>query len=163
MPIPWPCSACGAPGVKNLARRGYCIRHLTAFVNKLPLRTFDGIGVGVPISPADPVGDHPLRCNLCGAGWWGRPMARCHWCTSAVETMLEDQRRRLLHPDWAEDQGDRYDELSPADRLVWDRTRSISRGSGSVEAWTKRLLEAVDAGIVTRDEADAALRRVLRE
>jgi hypothetical protein len=159
MPAPWPCSACGAPGVKNLGRRGYCIRHLCAFVAKLPLKTFGGVGVGVP-TPSDA---ELLACNLCSATWYGPALEHCPWCERAVETMLDDHRKRLLHPDWAESQGDRYDELSPVDKAVWDRTRGISRGAGSVEAWTKRLLEAVDADIITVDEARQALERARRE
>jgi hypothetical protein len=108
----------------------------------------------------DAVCAHLSTCGWCGATWDLDEGYTCRWCVEALEAMQADQRRRLLWPDWASDPGDRYDELTAVDRAVWDRTRGITRGEGSVAAWTTRLMTAADAGIVTRDEATAALDRI---
>jgi hypothetical protein len=70
--------------------------------------------------------------------------------------MREDQRRRLLYPDWADQPGERYDELSAVDRAVWDRTRGITRGEAATQAWHRRLAEHVALGTITSAEAIAA-------
>jgi hypothetical protein len=102
------------------------------------------------------------RACACGAGWIGLADDPCWWCAQAERRQLEDQRRRLLWPDWMADQGARYDDLSPVDKAVWDRTRGITRGEDSVKAWTGRLLDSVAAGIITDAEARAALDRAER-
>jgi hypothetical protein len=110
----------------------------------------------------DVVCTHLTTCQWCGATWEFDEGYECRWCAEALERMRDDQRQRLLWPDWAADPGDRYDELSAVDKAVWDRTRGIIRGEGSVAVWTQRLMAAADAGIVTRSDATAALDRIER-
>jgi hypothetical protein len=114
------------------------------------------------MSAHDAVVAHLSTCQWCGATWDLDEGYGCRWCAEALERMREDQRRRLLWPDWAESPSERYDELSAVDRAVWDRTRGIHRGEGSVDAHCKHLLDAEAAGIVTTDEARAALDRWAR-
>jgi hypothetical protein len=120
--------------------------------------------VGVVVIDGRPRPDfgpgHVERACQCGATWIGGADDPCWWCAQAERRQLDDQRRRLLWPEWMASQGPRYDELAPVDRAVWDRTRGILRGADSVKAWTHRLIDAVDAGIVTEAEARAALNRV---
>lgn len=158
MTDPWPCR-CGAAGVRNLGTRGMCAVCLSDFYRRLPVEAFRGLGVGVAVSGVGELGDNDLVCVLCAASWCGRVGDRCPWCRQAVARQFADERQRLLWPVWAESGGATYDSLSPIDRQVWDATRGITRGSDSLAAWARRLRDAVHAGVVTVDEARAALRR----
>jgi hypothetical protein len=101
-----------------------------------------------------------LVCDECPAGWIGLPGEGCGWCADAIERQRDDQRRMLLSPDWLSvDHGPRYDQLSPVDRAVWDRTRGQVRGHDSRTAWAERLARAVVSGLVTEHEARAAYDR----
>jgi len=102
------------------------------------------------------------ECVDCGAGWVGLPDDPCAWCADRLALDLADQRHRLLWPDWMLEQEPRYDQLDELDQAVWDRTRGIRRGAASIEAWARRLAEAVAAGIVTAAEARAAAGRADR-
>ena len=95
----------------------------------------------------------------CGAGWVGLPDDECGWCYEAHLRQLEEQRRRLLWPEWMIKPGPRYDELSEVDQAVWDRTRGQTRDAGSIEAWAERLARAVRSGLITAAEAETALTR----
>jgi hypothetical protein len=126
-------------------------------------------------------------CRDCAASWCGFPCDPCPWCFAAAERQLAEQRRLLLFPPFRYDQhGPRYDELDDVDKRIWDRTRGkvskgthaptvrfapveASSGNGphedrfgtdSVREWARRLGRAVEAGLVTDVEADAALARV---
>ena len=46
------------------------------------------------------------------------------------------------------------------DKAVWDRTRGQTRGTDSVETWVRRLGRAVQAGLITRAEAERAVDRL---
>lgn len=95
----------------------------------------------------------------CGGSWVGPVDEACWWCARSSALQLEHYRRDLLWPDWMIPQGPAYDSLTDVDRAVWDQTRGIVRGADSVKAWTRRLLEAVDADVITATEARAALSR----
>jgi hypothetical protein len=73
------------------------------------------------------------------------------------------ERRELLDPPHLRsDAGNpRYDALSDVQKAVWDRTRGQTRGTDSVAWWVARLERAVDVGLITRDEAEQAMRKVL--
>lgn len=58
-----------------------------------------------------------------------------------------------------QDQGPKYWELSDVDRLVWDTTRGIKRGTNVEADWGRELHEAVDLGIITPGEYMGALRK----
>lgn len=103
-------------------------------------------------------------CATCGAGWVGHVDDGddwCPWCERAVERQVEAERRVLLDPPWLRsDAGNiRYDELSDANKAVWDRTRGQIRGADSVKAWTERLARAVQAELITETEARRAVAR----
>ena len=61
-----------------------------------------------------------------------------------------------------QDQGPKYWELSEVDKLVWDTTRGIKRGSDVETAWGVALHEAVDLGIITPAEYMGVLRKWTR-
>lgn len=98
-------------------------------------------------------------CTACGATW-DDDATTCRWCEAANRRLVDDERRAILWPAWAEGHGPRYDELDELDRQVWDQTRGVPAGTGQVKFWAGRLRRALDAGIVTMHEADAALRRI---
>lgn len=157
-----PCADCGAPSTGTLGRHRYCA---DCREDRRDVHRGRVGGVGQPIGPR--TGDlpprwFPLACTTCGASWTGLPGESCRWCRQTREHQLTDQRHDLLWPSWIIDQGPRYEALSPIDKRVWDRTRNIVRGDDSVKAWTRRLLEAVNTGIVTRVEARDALDRAAR-
>jgi hypothetical protein len=121
---------------------------------------------GVPRPDHGP-GWRERRCADCGAGWVGHVDDGddwCPWCERAEARQIEHERRMLLDPPWLRSsEGDpRYDRLSEVDKAVWDRTRGQSRGTDSLAAWETRLRRAVESGLVTKDEARTAWRRVTK-
>lgn len=115
---------------------------------------------GVP-TPELGAGVVKRLCVDCGASWCGMPDDGCDWCARASDRQRADQRRLLLFPAWLHsDVGSpRYDELSEIDRAVWDRTRGQARDTGSLAAWGEQLGRAVKAGLISDDEAQAAIER----
>lgn len=101
-------------------------------------------------------------CPNCQASWHGYDGDPCDWCAAALQRQLEDQRQRLLYPDWMTTQGLAYDQLSDVDKTVWDRTRGTVNGETSIAAWANRIIDAVQAGVITEPEADAATSRAER-
>lgn len=162
-PIPWDCSECGAPGFQNVYSRGYCVSHLAELYRAFSPEVWDLAGVGLPEGRRPDHGEEcfDLRCVACGATWVGAAFDPCGWCERERERLVADQRRQLLDPPWlASDAGDpRYDELSALDQAVWDRTRGQRRDADSLEIWVGRLARAVEAGVITEDEARRAVDR----
>lgn len=111
-------------------------------------------------------GWHERVCAVCSASWVGheRDGDWCAWCEASDARQRALERRLLLDPPWLRTSaGDpRYDALSDLDRAVWDRTRGQSRGTDSVVAWAARLRRAVEAELITRNEAERAMRRIMR-
>ena len=103
---------------------------------------------------------YDVVCDACGATWCGEPAMACPWCVAAAGRQRADQRRLLLFPPSQRDDGPRYDELPDVDKRVWDATRGRVRGDGSARAWCEQLGRAVASGLITADEARAAVRRV---
>jgi hypothetical protein len=104
------------------------------------------------------------RCATCGATWAGLYFDDpewCWWCEQRDERQLADQRRMLLWPQM-DDRGPRYEQLDALGKAVWDRTRGQTTGHDSTVGWVRRLRVAVEADVVTEDEARAAMRRVAR-
>ena len=105
-------------------------------------------------------------CATCRAEWEGleRDGDWCPWCQARDADQRAAERRLLLDPPWLRTSAGqaRYDALDDDSRAVWDRTRGQIRGSDSVVVWAARLRRAVDTELITRDEANRALRRVAR-
>jgi hypothetical protein len=160
----WPCFSCGSPGVRNLGTRGYCAGHLSTLYLTFDPTAFGFAGIGVQAGPLRSdygAGWAELRCVACSAEWVGVLFDPCPWCQHSSDLLLEQQRRLLLYPDWLESvrQGPRYDDLDDVGRAIWDATRGQPRGHGSLAAWLVRLARAVDVGLITQPEADAAADR----
>jgi hypothetical protein len=124
----------------------------------------DGLVVESRVVPGTTSTESLLRCPVCAATWIGQPGEDCGWCLAAVERQRAEQRRRLLWPDQLPtgDDGPPHEQLSELDRRVWDTTRGQRRGEGARRAWIERLARAVTAGLITRDEATAAVQRQAR-
>lgn len=138
MTTPWPCSTCGAPGARNLGTQGHCAQHLTTFYRRLPQHVWNGIGIGLPTGPITD-GLAKLDCSLCGAGWTGPVFMQCPWCLRSVADMRTWQAELVLTPP----------DTDPADQ----------RYNTTMEGWIDRIATAVKAGIVTRTQAEQALRK----
>lgn len=87
---------------------------------------------------------YDLVCDVCGAGWCGKDGEACWWCQRTLEELQADQRRELLWPRWLPDRDDR-------------------RYPGSLHTWVRRLARAVQSGLITPAQAEAATRRVKAE
>lgn len=135
----WCCSACGLPGVKNLARHGYCVGHLSALVRRFEPSSFRGVGVGLPMAVHECGARFVLSCVLCGATWVGIPLERCAWCLDALSSMLAQRRRHLL--------------TAP------DVDQADKRYRAAMTAWAAQLREAVDVGLIDRQSATSAWQR----
>jgi hypothetical protein len=133
---PWPCSTCGAPGIRNLGTRGYCGGHLAEVYRRFSPEVWKLRGIGLQDGARRP--DHgpecmELRCVACGATWVGPMLEHCYWCERSHARMLDHQAELVLEPP----------DTDPDDRNHEDRMR----------AWAERLARAVDAGLVTRERA----------
>jgi hypothetical protein len=137
----WPCSECGAPGIRNLGARGYCMAHLTEVWRLIRPEVWltEGGGHGLPelMRPDHGEGFAELTCSCCGASWVGAAFARCPWCVALLERMRESSAAAVMTPP------------DPDDLHYEERMR----------AWAERLARAVDAGVVRRERAVAAWRR----
>ena len=112
-------------------------------------------------------GWHERVCRVCGADWVGHQRDGdewCGWCEDSLIRRAAAERAELLDPSWLRsDAGNpRYEALDDTDRAIWDRTRGQSRGADSLAAWAGRLRRAVDGGLITRHEAERAMRKVAR-
>jgi hypothetical protein len=87
------------------------------------------------------VGDgfYEVRCACCHASWVDAAFARCPWCEATITNLARWRAEDVLRPP----------EVEPEDRLYDARMR----------AWADRLAVAVEAKIVTRDEARRAWQR----
>jgi hypothetical protein len=93
---PWPCSECGAPGIRNVYARGYCTPHLADLYRRLNPAVWLCNGIGLPAGPRPDHGDgyHNLQCVACEATWVGATFERCPWCLKALEQLTQPQRPR---------------------------------------------------------------------
>lgn len=141
MTAPWPCSTCGAPGARNLGTQGYCAQHLTAFYRRLPSHVWDGIGWGLPTGPIADTGSADLECSLCAATWIGPAFMSCPWCLRAVADMRRWQAELVL---------------TPPDTLPHD-----IRYRDAMTTWADRLVNAVKADLITREQAERTWQRAV--
>ena len=139
---PWPCSTCGAPGVKNLGTSGHCSQHLADLYRSFDPAVFkvNGIGLqsGVMRPDFGPTAAE-LECVACDATWTGPIGERCPYCDRHRELLLRYQAELVLTPPEIEPDAGRYD--------------------SAMAAWARQLAHAVTAEIVTEQDARRALER----
>ena len=138
----WPCTRCGGRGVRNLGTEGWCALHLGELLATFDPAVFDLAGVGVIEGPARPdifPGAHDLRCVACGATWVGAPLSPCPWCDRLRASMVRHSAELVMRPP--------------------DVAVGHPRREDALLAWADRLERAVAAELITRDRAEAALRR----
>lgn len=134
---PWPCTTCGADGVRNLGTEGFCALHLARLYVRFDPGAFALRGVGLPGRTADPL---DLTCAACGAGWVGTlPGEPCPWCVSSLGRMQEWAAESALEPP----------DVNPND----------ARYPQAMRGWAERLDVAVAAGLVNRSLAERAILR----
>ena len=139
---PWPCSRCGTPGVRNIAASAFCGTHLTELFDTFDPSIWAANGVGLPRGLERPEygpGNADLTCVACGASWVAVPGDPCPFCGRSRELLAEHQRSLLIRPPDIDAKHQSYDTV--------------------MMAWGERLKRAVDAGVLTRTQAQAAWRR----
>lgn len=131
------CHKCRRPASRTLGTQDWCHEHIEAFLEPLRRKYAPSHfgGEGIPQTAVG--GEHQLlKCDQCGAGWYGPAYEHCSYCIIQREHALRYQREILLTiPDM------------PTDHAMY--------------AWSKRLQVAVDADIITQNEADMIWKRAL--
>ena len=138
---PWPCYRCGSVGVRNVGARGYCGTHLAELLDSFDPIIWQANGIGLARGRMRPdlgpsIAD--LTCTACRAGWAAVPGTPCLFCRDERERLVRFQRQMLL--------------TAPADEPT----------ESAFMAWRHHLRLAVDAGLLTRDEASAAWRKAVK-
>lgn len=146
VPTLWPCSTCGADGVRDIGVRGYCAVHLEQLYATFDRSVFAFRGVGVQHGATrNDFGPHyvDLQCNACEATWVGVVGDACEWCARSYRVMIDHQVELVL---------------APPDVDLDDQRRS-----DMLAGWADRLWVAVEAGLIVRRQAEQVLQReVLR-
>jgi len=143
------CARCTAPAVRTLGSEAFCRLHLEAILGPIRERVigrlelpegFNGRGriVTAEHSEFGP-GNFGLECDQCGATWTGEPDRQCAYCLRSYELMVDHQAAMVLRPPTIQPTSSDY--------------------LAHMQAWSERLLRAVEAGLVDADAADAAWRR----
>jgi hypothetical protein len=83
-----------------------------------------------------------LQCDECDATWVGPIGEPCNWCATALDNMRRWQAEKVLEAPEVDPEDERYD--------------------GVMVAWGKRLRVAVEAGIITEQQARTAYERATR-
>lgn len=138
----WTCTTCGAPSARNIGTRSYCTAHLTDFYRRnITTETWmwRGAGIGLPIGPINNDGEAPLQCVACDATWTGPTFTDCPWCLEAAARQRRQQAELVLKPP--------------------DIDTNDASYQAALLAWIDRLVTAVKADIITRQQAERALRR----
>ena len=152
------CARCPAQAVRTLgmaALCGGCAERILAPIRARVLErdgprvlpaTTKGGGVGRQVGPLrldyGPSGWADLCCDQCGATWTGRIGTACSWCDERIDRQWDDQRKLVL---------------TPPDVDPDDRTYDAVTG-----AWVDRMAIAIEAGIISREEATRAYERGAR-
>lgn len=131
-----PCVECGSTAVRTLAINAYCEQCAEAILAPIRARVIQtpGQGIGRQIAPRPDWGTKwaDLECDECSAGWTGPINEPCSYCAVRHEQTRQHQRDLCLAaPD---------DQTTPT-------------------AWAHRLQHAIEAGLITRTEANHAIRR----
>lgn len=146
------CARCTATAVRTLGTEDLCAPCAEAILEPIRARVLErdmlqettrgrGGQVG-PLRTDYGPGWADLACNQCNARWTGRINGACPWCADREEWMLEEQRKLIR---------------TPPDVEREDITYEARMG-----AWIDRMSRAVEAGIITRDEARWAWERTQR-
>jgi phosphopantetheinyl transferase len=83
-----------------------------------------------------------LQCHACAATWVGNPCDPCRWCAAAV----------ARHKAWAAESVLTAPEGLEPNAVDFDQR---------VRAWARRLKAHVNAGVITRDEAESVLQKAV--
>lgn len=131
-----PCSAVGLdmPGIRNVGPVGHCAVHLTRLLRTFRPEVWTDGGIGLPVDE-----DGLLECSRCQATWEGIALDPCPWCIRSLEIQREHQIDLVLTPP----------DVDPDDAGYEDR----------MLGWAERLKVAVDAELITTDQAAVAWRR----
>src|SRR5215510_6456667 len=100
-----------------------------------------------------------LVCDRCEGKWLGQPFDECEWCNESDRIAIERAKHRLLFPEWLE-WGERYDQLSELDRVVWERNRGFS--ANYQDKWLDQLDRANQLGEITDHELANSVDRFVR-
>lgn len=106
----------------------------------------EGGGIGQPcglMRPEFGPGVCGLACAVCEATWAGFAGEACPWCTASAQRQQEHQAALVLQPP--------------------DTARDDTTHETRMLAWGQRMKRAVDAGIITTDQARRAWRRATRK
>lgn len=129
------CTVCGEPGFRDLGTKSYCADHLAELYAKFDPSHFGVIGYGLPDGPWQ-------RCIRCGATWDGHIGQACRWCWREYESLLRLSAEAVLVPPT----------VDPDD----------ARHPDALAAWAKRLTVAVQAELITEQDARSAMQREAR-
>jgi hypothetical protein len=141
----WPCHECGGRGVRNLGTRGYCSAHLSELYSRFDPTVFRLRGVGLQAGQLRPdYGEHyaDLQCCACGATWVGVTGERCWWCQRSHQIMCDYQAELVV----------RRPEIDPSD----------ARYQPAMKAWAERMVIAIKAGVIRKEDADRVWRRAVQ-
>lgn len=141
----WTCVRCGLPSARNLGADGYCAAHISEVYRSFDAQAWQGYGIGLPYGPARDdlvAGYADLRCVLCEATWTGPLFEDCQWCVREQERLARWRVERLL----VAAEVDRYDRDDP-------------RYTEALDRWALELSEAENNGLITAQQARAALER----
>jgi hypothetical protein len=151
------CARCPAQAVRTLgmaALCGDCVERILAPIRARVLErdgphfipaTVTGGGIGRQAGPLrldyGPSGWADLCCDQCGATWTGRIDTACPWCDDANTRMWDGQRIKTLTPP----------DVDPDDRVY----------PQVLIGWGERLNRAIEAGLVSVEEASNAYRKAV--
>lgn len=102
--------------------------------------------VGMPAGPKRPEygpGHYDLACQICEATWVGVPGDPCWWCETAAQRQIDHQIDLLL----------KVPDVDPDDANYDNRMRG----------WVARMKVGVEAGLITKQQAESAFRRTQRK
>lgn len=141
-----PLCRCGATAVRLIAAVAYCAQCADAILDPIRDRvgTVDGLVGRAVRRGADALKFGPsafhAACDRCEATWVALVEHEpCRWCQARHRLIAVEQAALTL----------RAPEVDEADR----------RHPEAMRAWAERLKRAIEAGIVTLEQADAAWRR----
>lgn len=137
------CDRCQRPAYRSLAAEDLCAGCYSVVLDPIRQRVAERAGIdgwGRKVGPGDMRGPD-LLCDRCGATWHGLHGEPCWWCQRHRE-LIEDHQRAILLA---------CPEVDPADVLYTAR----------MSAWAGRLRRAVEIGLLTRPEAEAAYRKAV--
>lgn len=131
--------------MRDVGTESLCAWHLAGLYAMFDPAAFQLHGIGLPSGVRRPEfgpDAADLRCHACGATWVGDPCDPCCWCAAALA-------RRIA---WAAESV-----LTAPEGLEPDASDFDPR----IRAWARRLRAHVDAGVISRTEAERVLQGVV--